>query len=151
MFGWSRAEAIGERLSRTIIPHRYREAHGRGFEEFLATGRGPVLERRFEIEALHKDGHEVPVELSITPVRVDGEYVFNAFLTDISERKAAEESLRQLANIVGSSSDAMISMTLDGTITSWNPGAEAALRLRRRRGDRSADPHADPPPPGRRG
>jgi PAS domain S-box-containing protein len=123
MFGWSRAEAIGDRLSRTIIPHRYREAHGRGFEEFLATGRGPALERRFEIEALHKDGHEVPVELSITPVRVDGEYVFNAFLTDVSERKAAEESLRQLANIVGSSSDAMISMTLDGTITSWNPGA----------------------------
>jgi PAS domain S-box-containing protein len=123
MFGWSRDEAIGDRLSRTIIPPRYREAHGRGFEEFLTTGRGPILERRIEIEALHKDGHEVPVELSVTPVRVEGEYFFNAFLTDISERKAAEESLRQLANIVGSSSDAMISMTIDGTITSWNPGA----------------------------
>jgi PAS domain S-box-containing protein len=124
MFGWSRAEAVGERLSRTIIPHRYREAHGRGMERFRATGRGPALERRFEIEGLHRDGHEFPVELSITPVRVNGEYVFNAFLTDISERKGAEENLRLLANIVRSSSDAMVAMTIDGKITSWNPGAE---------------------------
>jgi PAS domain S-box-containing protein len=123
-FGWSREEAIGERLSRTVIPQRYREAHGRGFEEFLKTGRGPLLERRFEIEALHRDGHEFPVELSITPVRLNGEYVFNAFLADISDRKAGEESLRMLADLVGSSTDAMVSITLDGTITSWNPGAE---------------------------
>jgi PAS domain S-box-containing protein len=123
-FGWSKAEAVGERLSRTIIPHRYRDAHERGLKEFLATGRGSLLNRRFEIEALHKDGQEFPVELSITPVRVEGEYVFNAFFHDVSERKRAEENLRQLANIVRSSSDAMIAMTLDGVITSWNPGAE---------------------------
>jgi PAS domain S-box-containing protein len=123
-FGWSASEAIGERISRTIIPQRYREAHGRGLEQFLATGRGPLLDRRFEIEALHRDGHEFPVELSITPVRVNGEYSFNAFLNDITERRGAVENLRQLANIVESSSDAMITMTLDGEITSWNPGAE---------------------------
>ena len=123
-FGWLRGEAVGERLSRTIIPHRYREAHERGLREFLATGKSSFLDRRIEIEALHKDGHEFPVELSITAVRVGGEYVFNSFFHDVSERKRAEENLRQLANIVRSSSDAMVAMTLDGVITSWNPGAE---------------------------
>ena len=89
MFGWS--ERGGDRADlavETIIPQRYREAHGAASSSSLTTGRGPILERRIEIEALHEDGHEFPVEMTITPVRVDGEYVFNAFLHDISERKA---------------------------------------------------------------
>src|SRR6202163_1010694 len=46
MFGWSRAEAMGQRMSDMIIPPRYRDAHNRGLKKFLATGEGPVLNRR---------------------------------------------------------------------------------------------------------
>src|SRR5260370_39324303 len=52
-FGWSRVAAIGRLLAETIIPPQYREAHIRGLQDFLATGQGPVLDKRFEITALH--------------------------------------------------------------------------------------------------
>ncbi|GAC1344899.1 MAG: hypothetical protein NVSMB18_23490 [Acetobacteraceae bacterium] len=88
-FGWSYAEARGRRMSELIIPPRHREAHERGLAHYLATGEGPVLDKHFEIEALHRDGHEVPVELSITRTEQFGEPVFLGFLRDISERRDA--------------------------------------------------------------
>jgi two-component system, cell cycle sensor histidine kinase and response regulator CckA len=89
-FGWPAAEAIGRSLATTIIPPRYREAHERGLARFLKTREGPVLNRRFEITGLHRDGREFPVELAITPVRLGGEWVFSAFVRDITEQRRAE-------------------------------------------------------------
>ena len=88
-FGWSFAEATNKRMSEMLIPHKYREAHEIGLAHFHATGEGPVLDRHLEIEALHRDGHEVPVELSITRTSQFGEPVFLGFLRDITERKDA--------------------------------------------------------------
>ncbi|MDQ3587653.1 MAG: diguanylate cyclase [Actinomycetota bacterium] len=92
-FGWTREEAVGRVLSDTIIPPRHREAHLRGLELFLDTGDGPVLDQRFEIEALHRDGHELPVELTISAVKVGEARVFHAFLHDISERRRSVQFL----------------------------------------------------------
>jgi len=88
-FGWDFAEARGRRMSELIIPPHYREAHEKGLAHFLATGEGPVLDTHFEITALHRDGREFPVELSITVARQFGEPVFLGFLRDISERHEA--------------------------------------------------------------
>jgi PAS domain S-box-containing protein len=90
IFGWSRAEALGRPLTETIIPLQYRDAHKQGLRRFLATGEGPVLNRRIEITALHRNNHEFPVELSITPIPIGETYIFNAFVHDITERKHAE-------------------------------------------------------------
>lgn len=88
-FGWSFTEAQGRRMSEMIIPERYRASHEEGLARYLDTGVGPVLDRHIEIEALHRDGHELPVELSITPTYQFGELVFLGFLRDISERRQA--------------------------------------------------------------
>ncbi len=85
-FGWSFTEVNGQRMSELIIPPRHREAHEQGLAHFLATGEGPVLDRRFEIEAIHRDGREIPVELSITRTSEFGVPVFLGFMRDISER-----------------------------------------------------------------
>jgi PAS domain S-box-containing protein len=96
LFGWSQQEALGRTLSRLIIPSSHRDAHDRGLALFLATGAGPVLGRRLELTALHRDGHEFPIELSIgIPVRLSGGYLFHAFIRDISDLKKAEFERQQ--------------------------------------------------------
>lgn len=94
-FGWSREEIIGRRLSETIIPLSYRQAHNRGLAHFLDTGEAAVFGNRLELEALHRDGHELPVELSIWPVRQARSVQFNAFVHDITERRQAKTALRE--------------------------------------------------------
>src|SRR5262249_54567020 len=90
-FGWSRAEALGRPLATTIVPEAHRSAHLRGVQRFLDTGKGPVLNRRLELTGRHRDGHEFPIEITISPLETPTGYVFNAFLHDISDRKRAEE------------------------------------------------------------
>ncbi|TAJ08464.1 MAG: PAS domain S-box protein [Nitrospirae bacterium] len=91
IFGWSRREAVGLMLAETIIPPAYREAHERGLRRFLATGQGPLLNRRVEITACRRDGREFPVELTITPARQGDIHTFSAFVRDITQRQESEK------------------------------------------------------------
>lgn len=95
-FGWTTDEARGSRLSDLIIPERYREAHEAGLTRFLDTGRGPVIDRRIEIEGLHRDGREIPVELSITASEQFGGLLFIGFVRDISDRREQAERQQRL-------------------------------------------------------
>jgi PAS domain S-box-containing protein len=95
MFGWRRDEAVGRTLSELFIPHRYRDAHDKGLRHFLSTGEGPLLNRRIEITALRRDGTEFPVEVSIAPYQIDGNWEFSGFVRDITEKKFAEASARR--------------------------------------------------------
>jgi PAS domain S-box-containing protein len=91
LFGWSSDEAIGRRLSELIIPPALRPAHEQGLAHYLATGAGPVLDRRIEVTALNAQGDEFPVELSITASEEFGDPLFIGFVRDISERRALSE------------------------------------------------------------
>jgi PAS domain S-box-containing protein len=95
IFGWTRVEALGRRMSETIIPIRYRSPHERGLRRFFETGEGPVLNKRIEISALRRSGEEFPVELSITPLKFGETWIFSGFIRDISERVRSEEQLRR--------------------------------------------------------
>ena len=124
MFGWSAAEIMGQLLGDRIVPPQYREIHFRGLRHYLETGESNLLGRRVEMEALHRDGRIFPVELSVTVQKFGSEYQFTAFVRDISERLASEKSRGLLAAIVEFSDDAMISITLEGAVTSWNAAAQ---------------------------
>ena len=89
-FGWSQEEALGRTLVGTIVPGRFRRAHERGIARYRQTGEGRLLGKTVEMPALHRDGHEFPVELTVSPAQVAGQAIVVAFLQDISERKHAE-------------------------------------------------------------
>jgi PAS domain S-box-containing protein len=94
VFGWSAVELVGRKMSDYIIPEKYRAMHDAGLEKFLKTGEGPVLGKRIEIEGLHREGHEIIVELAIRHTRGEKGPLFLGYVRDITERKAAEEALR---------------------------------------------------------
>ena len=96
-FGWTREQAIGHQLADLIIPAETRAHHYRGLAHYLSTGEGPILSKRIEVTAVHRDGHEFPVELTIWPVRTGSSVQFSALVDDITVRKALEGQLRHQA------------------------------------------------------
>jgi diguanylate cyclase (GGDEF)-like protein/PAS domain S-box-containing protein len=98
IFGWAREEAVGRLLHEMIIPLQYREDHLRGMQRYLASGEGHILNSRIEMVSLHRDGHEFPVELAVTTIKVEGQYEFSAFIRDITNKKESEELIWKQAN-----------------------------------------------------
>jgi diguanylate cyclase (GGDEF)-like protein/PAS domain S-box-containing protein len=90
VFGWSAQEAIGCRLDQLIIPPHLRAAHRAGMARYLASGESDVLSRRIELPAIRRDGSQVPMEVRIQALDIEGATIFSAFLHDISERKQIE-------------------------------------------------------------
>lgn len=74
---------------------------------------------------LARDGREIPIDDSAAPIRLPDGRFFGVVLIfrDITEQRRAELTRGWLAAIIESSDDAIVSKTLDGRITSWNPGA----------------------------
>jgi diguanylate cyclase (GGDEF)-like protein len=83
---------IGRTVAEVLVPPRLRPAHAAGLARFLASGER-TLPARVELAALHRDGHEIPVEMSLSTLRWEGGWYFHAFLRDISERRAAQAAL----------------------------------------------------------
>jgi two-component system sensor histidine kinase/response regulator len=94
-FGWSHDEAMGHVLSQMIIPERYRATHGESLHHLFVSGEGLSLNKRIQVTALHRDGHEFPVELTISVMQWGQTHLFTAFVHDITQRKQFEEGLRK--------------------------------------------------------
>ncbi|UWQ30191.1 PAS domain-containing hybrid sensor histidine kinase/response regulator [Leisingera sp. M523] len=96
VFGYSKAEAMGQQMVNLIVPDHLQEAHQAGMKRFLQTGEAQVAGKgRLQLEARRKSGELFPVELSVSVSQSGNELVFVGFLRDISERIAAEEELRR--------------------------------------------------------
>lgn len=95
IFGWSHDEALGRSLSETIIPERFRAQHAAGLKRSLENGTTVLIGRRVELAGLHRDGHEFPIEISISRITAAGVPCFSAYVRDISERKAAVDKINR--------------------------------------------------------
>ena len=95
VFGYPATEAIGQQLDQLIIPKRYRNRHREALACYLQTGKGGIIGRRVEVHAITRHGKEIPVELTVLPVHPGRSPYFTAYLRDITERKAAEEKIRE--------------------------------------------------------
>jgi PAS domain S-box-containing protein len=125
MFGWPAAIAKGRSLARTIIPPSLRAAHEGGMKRFLETGEGRVFNKRLELTALHLDGTEFPVDMTITPLRLGGTYSFNAFITDATgARRAARHRAAQHGVVLSLAEAATVETALAGALEALGTGLE---------------------------
>ena len=123
---------LGKKLSETLIPERYREAHEKGMARYSKLGKGPVLGKPLEIEALRSDNTEVPVSLLINSVKYESQWHYFAFVSDISEQKdnqlALSEAHENLSRLYEAIPDAIIVYDSAGNLNACNPAAEQLFK-----------------------
>jgi PAS domain S-box-containing protein len=90
IFGYTEEEARGRNLHDILVPRRYHDAHQAGFAGFQLTGQGDSINKTLEVAALHKDGHQIPVELALSSVHfLEGWYTVG-IIRDITDRVQSE-------------------------------------------------------------
>ena len=121
IYGYSSKEAIGKPSS-MLVPM---DCPDETPEILECLKRGETVDH-FETVRLRKDGKEIQVEITVSPIRDEMERIVGAstIARDISGRKRREDELSRLAALVENSNDAIIGKTLDGIITHWNSGAQ---------------------------
>ncbi len=97
IFGWRADEAVGRGLD-LIVPPRFSAFHAEGFRSLIAERREPRQTTTADLWGLHRDGHEVPVELSLALMRDEDDFGVGAIIRDVSVRRRQEVHLRWLAH-----------------------------------------------------
>ncbi len=96
IFGWSRTDVVGTKLTDRIVPVVKQERALQEVRQFLETGTGQFIRQRREVDAVLRDGKHARIEQSVTVGRGrDGRYLFNTFFRDVTQRIATENQLRQ--------------------------------------------------------
>jgi PAS domain S-box-containing protein len=94
IFGYSAEEMLGAELT-MLMPEYLRHLHRGGIKRYVETGQKHISWEGVELPGLHKDGQEIPLEVSFGEFSKNGQHVFTGIVRDITERKRTEEALRK--------------------------------------------------------
>jgi PAS domain S-box-containing protein len=129
IFGYQPEEVIGRNIN-MLMPDPYHGEHDGYLQNYFTTGVAKVIGIGREVSGKRKDGAVFPMELCGNEMQVGNTRMFVGMVRDISERKRLEEVKWQLAAVVESSVDAIITTTPDGVIVLWNAAAKRIFGYR---------------------
>jgi PAS domain S-box-containing protein len=95
LMGWTRAEALGRSVEELLFPEPLRVLYRQWLDQFLSEAEDDAVGGRYETPLLQKDGREFFAEVSFTALRRNDGHIINAFVRDITAKRAAEEQLIQ--------------------------------------------------------
>ncbi|HEX8616994.1 MAG TPA: PAS domain S-box protein [Thermoanaerobaculia bacterium] len=131
IFGRERSAVLGRPMAELLIPERFRSTHQRAMRAFLDTGDASSIGRRVEWIALRADGSEFPIEVRITAEGDSSGMTFTAFISDITERRRAEEeriaSVAKFRALVEHTYDVIYLCDGDGRFTYVSPAITRVL------------------------
>lgn len=100
IFGYSAEEVTGKPLT-LLMPERFRQIHQKAIHQVVSTGKSNIIGKTIEMIGLKKDGNEFPLELSLAAWGAGEEIFFTGILRSITQRKQAEDELRQKTHELG--------------------------------------------------
>jgi len=124
IFGWSAVQVLGKCID-ILIPQRFVGHHREYVDQF---GQGVIQSRRMGVQrtvmALHADGHEFPVEASISQISVENGRIYTVIMRDVTEAAGRRQQIEEQSQMLDQVSDAVSVVDATGTITFWNQGAQ---------------------------
>jgi PAS domain S-box-containing protein len=123
LFGYPPGSLTGLAIE-TLIPERVRRRHHDHRARYVADPQSRPMGAGLELTGRRRDGNEFAIDISLAPITNDGERLVVAAIRDVTDLRRATAAQAELASIVDSSSDAIISTTVDGRITNWNRAAQ---------------------------
>ena len=124
LFGWTRAEALGKKVDDLIASKQSDSSASLNLQELKEIENGVSIKQIIELEAIHKDGHQFPIEFSLSTIEINGKNNTLATIRDISELKQSNNSLIEANNftrqILDSAQDGIIIYGKDLKYQVWN-------------------------------
>jgi len=99
IFGYSKKDMLGKDLHKFLTPVKYRHDANKGFLAFQKTGKGPAIGKTLQLSAIKKSGEEFPISLSLSTMKLKGQWHAVGIIRDISPQRKAEEKLEKLARV----------------------------------------------------
>ncbi len=121
LFGYERDRLVGQPIE-ILVPRRFRERHPANRRAYAHSPRTRPMGATLELYALHADGREFPVEISLSPLAADSDVTYAATIRDVTQRKAAESKFRGLLE---AAPDAIVGVDSSGRIVLVNAQTEA--------------------------
>lgn len=128
VFGFRREQAVSDDITTLIIEESCQDHFWRLLAACLQSSEDDVVDARSELTAVRSDGSGVPVELTIKPIRLEGETLFTVYLRDISARKRQEEEIRSLAAFPSESPSPVLRVNRLGVVSYANEASEPLMK-----------------------
>jgi two-component system sensor histidine kinase/response regulator len=126
LFGYTKDELVGQNVAK-LMPMHERHMHDGYMKRYLEGGKPRIIGTGRELTAQHKEGHQFPVELSISKMVIDDEILFLGFLKDLTTIKKNQEAAVRTQSILlatlEASQDALITIDITGRIQEFNTAA----------------------------